>query len=151
MYNIYSLDALGDILGSADCFICEADLYVSDGRIFDEVDATSCSYYMGKMVHGYSEDWIFEMHDKRITRIKKGGLNSYNMVGISFWTKEDGKQIREAIRGAYQTPGHEQLFWDEIVDKELEQLNVTVLEVPAESVIEVDTMEELRRLEDFVR
>lgn len=148
--NISSIYAVGDILGSADCFICEADLYVSDSRIFDMADAVSGSCYMGKMVDGYSEDWAFEMQDKRITRIKKGGSNLYNMVGVSFWTKEDGKKIREAIRKVYQTSGHEQLFWDEVVDTQLEQVNVTVLEVPAESIIEVDTVEELRRLEGLV-
>lgn len=148
--NISSIYTVGDILGSADCFICEADLYVADSRIFDMADAVSGSCYMGKMVRGYSEDWAFEMQDKRITRIKKGGSNLYNMVGISFWTKEDGKKIREAVRKAYQTSGHEQLFWDEVVDTQLEQINVTVLEVPAESVIEVDTVEELQKLEELV-
>lgn len=148
--NISSIYAVGDILGSADCFICEADLYVSDSQVFDMANAVSGSCYMGKMVDGYSEDWAFEMQDKRITRIKKGGSNLYNMVGVSFWTKEDGKKIREAIRKVYQTSGHEQLFWDEVVDTQLEQVNVTVLEVPAESIIEVDTVEELRRLEGLV-
>ena len=33
--NISSLYAVGDILGSTDCFICEADLYVSDMEIFN--------------------------------------------------------------------------------------------------------------------
>ena len=32
--NISSLYAVGDILGSKDCFICEADLYVTDPAIF---------------------------------------------------------------------------------------------------------------------
>ena len=32
--NISSLYAVRDILGSSDCFICEADLYVPDDTIF---------------------------------------------------------------------------------------------------------------------
>lgn len=148
--NISSIYAAGDILGSAACFICESDLYVSDSRIFDEVDI-SRSFYMGKMVDGYSQDWVFEMQNERITRIKQGGLNVYNMVGISYWTKEDGEQIREAVRKAYRKPGHEKLFWDEVVDEVLKQVDVTVLEVPPESIIEVDTIEELQKLKDSIK
>lgn len=149
--NISSLYAVGDILGSADCFICEADLYVSDRSIFDRVDDSRYSCYLGKMVEGHSGDWLFELRDERITRIKKGGENCYNMAGISYWKRSDALQIREGIRRAYQTAGHEQLFWDEVVDRELERLKVTVIPVAQESIVEVDTIEELRKMEELIK
>ena len=143
--NISSLYAAGDILGSADCFICEADLYVTDKEVFDRVGEQSC--YYGKMISGYSDDWVFELRDNHIVRVGKGGENLYNMVGVSYWTKEDAKVIRSGIKSAYQEDGHEKLFWDEIVDRELNRLNVLVMEVPAGSIIEVDTVEELKCLD----
>lgn len=143
--NISSLYAVGDILGSANCFICEADLYISDVALFDKVAGKS--FYYGKMVPGYSDDWVFELKDSHIVRIGKGGESLYNMVGVSYWTKEDAKVIRSGVKKAYQEDGHEILFWDEIVDRELNRLNVLVLEVPAGSIIEVDTVEELKRLD----
>lgn len=142
--NISSLYAVGDILGSADCFICEADLYVSDPQIFLREFLESC--YWGKMVKGHSDDWVFDLSDGRIVRVKKGGADQYNMVGISYWKKQDAKKIQKAIVKAYQRAGHEQMFWDEIVDRELEHLQLTVSEVKPDEVVEVDTEEELRLL-----
>lgn len=143
--NISSLYAAGDLLGSADCFICEADLYVSDMDIFNKVGNQSC--YFGKMVQGYSDDWVFEMEGKQITRIGKGGESLYNMAGISYWQKADAEIIRKGIQCEYKKPGHEQLFWDEVVDRLLDKLKVTVLEISPESVQELDTLEELRQME----
>ena len=143
--NISSLYAVGDILGSTDCFICEADLYVSDMEIFNKCTGKSC--YYGKMVPGYSEDWVFELEDNRIVRVGKGGENTYNMVGISYWEQKDARLIREGIREAYKEKGHENLFWDEIADRKLKEMDVAVLGIPEGSIVEIDTLEELRNLD----
>ncbi len=143
--NISSLYATGDILGSADCFICEADLYVADDNIFLREFKDSC--YFGKRFSGYSDDWVFEASDDRITRIGKCGTDTYNMAGISYWKREDAATIRAAIAEAYTKEGHETLFWDEIVDKILDDIYVTIEDIPIGSVTEVDTVEELRELE----
>lgn len=147
--NISSLYAVGDILGKADCFICEADLYVADDSVFLRDYKQSC--YFGKMMSGYSDDWVFDMKDGRITRVGKGGTDTFNMAGISYWKKKDAEHIREAIEKAYKMAGHEKLFWDEIVDQELSNLNVTVEEIPVESIIEIDTLEELREIDRSYR
>lgn len=143
--NISSLYAAGDILGSADCFICEADLYVPDAEVFLRAGGQSC--YYGKMVYGYSDDWVFEQQDGRIVRVGKGGWNLYNMAGVSYWLQKDAEVIRDGILKAYQEEGYECLFWDEIVDREIDKLDVTVLEIPERSIVEVDTVEELKRLD----
>lgn len=146
--NISSLYAAGELLGSADCFICEADLYVADADIFQTAGASSC--YFGKMVSGYSSDWGFTVENSRIVRIGKGVENAYNMVGISFWKKEDARLIRREIVRAYQTDGHETMFWDEIADRLLDKIDVRICEVPAESILEVDTEVELHDLERWL-
>lgn len=83
--NISSLYAVGDILGSADCFICEADLYVTDKTVFLKEFSQSC--YFGKMVLGYSADWAFTVDNRRIVKIGKGGIDAYNMAGVSYWKR----------------------------------------------------------------
>lgn len=65
--------------------------------------------------------------------------------------KEDAVLIRNAIQEAYKTAGHEQLFWDEIVDQELDNLDVTVEEIPADSVVEIDTFDELCKIDETYR
>lgn len=143
--NISSLHAVGDILGSADCFICEADLYVSDPGMFYREMKRSC--YFGKMVRGFSEDWVFELKNDRIVRIGKGGENTYNMVGISWWKQEDARMLRKGIEEAYGKAGHEGLFWDEIANKKIAEIEIGILEIPEHSIVEIDTLEELKDLE----
>ncbi len=143
--NISSLHAAGDILGSADCFICEADLYVSDQGIFCREMKNSC--YFGKMVRGFSEDWVFELENDRIVRIGKGGEDAYNMVGISWWKQEDAGILREGIEEAYGKAEHEELFWDEIANKKTAEIEMEILEVQEGSIVEIDTLEELKDLE----
>lgn len=138
--NISSIYAARDFLNT-DCFICEADLYISDAAIFDTDFTKSC--YFGKFVEGESSDWIFETKNGRITRVKKGGRDLYNMAGISYWRKEDAVIIKDATVKAYTEEGHEKLYWDEIVDRELNKIDAVVHPVKPEQIIEIDTVDEL--------
>lgn len=139
--NISSLYAARDCLGSDDCFICEADLWVQDPSIFREELMRSC--YYGRAFSGYSSDWIFEYSGGRITRIKKGGRDTYEMVGVSYFTRRDAGFIRDAILDTYKQPGHENLFWDEVVDRNLDKLVLDIHPVQKGQITEIDTPEEL--------
>lgn len=139
--NISSLYAARDILGKADCFICEADLFVRDITIFDKELAES-GYY-GRMVFGYSDDWIFEEKDGFISRIKKGGADVYNMVGISYFKKPDAGLLAGKIVQAYRQKGHEGLYWDEVADQNLQELRLKIFPVEEGQIVEVDTADEL--------
>ena len=57
-------------------------------------------------------------------------------------------RIRTAIQKAYQTPGHESLFWDEIVNQELNDIFVTVEKIPSDCIVEIDTLEELQQMDN---
>lgn len=144
--NISSLHAVGNLLGSTECFICEADLYVSDIEIFQKTYKTSC--YFGKMVKGYSNDWAFIMKGRRIIQVRKGAKDTYNLAGISYWKRKDAEAIKNKIDEVYKVAGHEKLFWDEIVDQLLSDIYVQICPVPEGSVVEIDTVEELRELEE---
>lgn len=146
--NISSVYAAREVLGVADCFICESDLYVADPSIFQKELTHSC--YFGRMQEGYSEDWIFEMEGQRISRIKKGGSDTYNMVGISYFKMADARILREEIEKAYEEEENAQLFWDEVVDRNLDKLELTVEPVLKGQLVEIDTVEELRRVNESV-
>lgn len=139
--NISSLYAARDVLGFSDCFICEADLWIPDPSVFCAELPHSC--YFGRPFSGYCEDWIFERSGERISRIRKGGKDTFQMVGVSFFRKDDACLIRNEIIKAYQRPGHESLFWDEIVDRNLGQLDLRIYPVREGQIIEIDTVEEL--------
>ena len=140
--NISSIHAVAEIMKTADCFICEADLYVSDDTIFQADLDKSC--YYGKMVKGYSDDWVFDLDDQgTIIRVGKGGTDTYNMVGISYFKQREAAIIAGAVVEAYGHKGHEQLYWDEIVDQQLDKLQLVINPVTAEQIIEIDSEAEL--------
>ena len=140
--NISSIHAVADIMAENDCFICEADLYISDLSIFDAKLDQSC--YYGKMVKGHSDDWVFDLEDGRIVRVGKYGDDAYNMCGVSYFQKKDAKVIAEAVKEAYNHEGHENLFWDDIVNAEIKNVNLTVHPVTAEQIVEIDSVAELK-------
>lgn len=144
--NISSIYAVKEVLDNgADYLICEADLYVGDVKIFDKKLEHSC--YFGKMVSGFSDDWVFEQNSEgRIIRVGKGGTDCYNMVGISYFNSRDAKILKEEIEKAYGVPGFETLFWDDVVNRNLDKLNLTVEPIEKGQVIEIDTVEELERV-----
>ena len=144
--NISSIYAVKEVLDNgADYLICEADLYVGDGKIFDKKLEHSC--YFGKMIPGFSEDWVFEQNSEgRIIRVGKGGTDCYNMVGVSYFNSRDAKILKEAIEKAYEVPGFETLFWDDVVNRNLDKLDLIVEPVEEGQIIEIDTVEELERI-----
>ncbi len=139
--NISSLHAVGDILGSADCFICEADLVLSDASVLEASHDTSV--YYGKMVSGYSDDWVFELTGETISRVGKGGSDTWNMVGLSYFKKKDAAILSDAIRRTYERGEYAELFWDEVVNDNLDKLQLKIYPVSQGQIVEIDSVEEL--------
>lgn len=144
--NISSIYAAREILGSADCFICESDLYVADTSIFQKDLKHSC--YFGRMQQGYSGDWVFEREGQFITRVGKGGSDTYNMVGVSYFKQKDAKILRTEIEKAYAVPEKSDWFWDDVVNQNLDKLHLTIEAVQEGQLIEIDTVEELNRINE---
>jgi CTP:phosphocholine cytidylyltransferase-like protein len=142
--NISSFMTAADHIGENDTFICEADLFVSDPSVFSGIER-SC--YFGRFVHGMSDDWVFESENDRITGIRKGGSDLYNMAGASFWKKDDLSILIDAVRAAYEIPENGDLFWDEVVNDRIDVLDLAIRHVTGDQIIEIDTV---RELEDFV-
>lgn len=139
--NISSIYYARHLMGDDDCFICEADLFVAEAGIFDAKLEESC--YFGKMLEGHSEDWVFDLDSRGyISRVGKAGDNCYNMVGIAFFKKEDAKRIAAQIGHIYGTDGYEQLFWDDVVNDNLDKLRLKIHPVMAGQIVEIDTVEE---------
>lgn len=142
--NISSIYVVSDELIDTeyDCFVCEADLFVRDESLFDVELSQSC--YYGKMVKGHTDDWVFDTDENgRITRVGKVGDDQYNMVGISWFENKDAQLIGNLIKDAYGKAGYEDMFWDDVVNDNLDKLNLVVHEIDDRRIEEIDTVEEL--------
>jgi len=144
--NISSIQAVCNILGKENCFICECDIYVHNPDVFLPELHNSC--YFGKMIHGYSDDWIFETNNNQITKIQKGGTDVYNMTGIAYFKKNDLKILKMRVQQIYNNPESMNLFWDEVVDQLLSEIYMDIHEVKSDDLVEIDTIEELVELDN---
>ncbi|MCR5093773.1 MAG: NTP transferase domain-containing protein [Lachnospiraceae bacterium] len=150
--NISSLHAALKELQKTEkgCFICEADLFLADPSILSGDLTVSC--YFGRMVPGHTDDWCFEQDSAgRITRVKKGGDDLYNMVGISYFRKPEALTLAKAIEDAYTRPDHAGLFWDEVVDRNLDRLPLYIHAIRSGQLMEIDTPQELEAVSAMTR
>lgn len=143
--NISSIYAAINVLQQGSCFICEGDLFVPFPEVFQAELKTSC--YFGKMVAGYSDDWVFDLDNNDIiTRVGKFGNDCYNMVGVSYFLSDDAKHLADFIQDEYRKPGFEALFWDDVVNKHIHDFSLTVHRIQDGQIIEIDTVEELEKV-----
>lgn len=143
--NISSIYAAKDVLRQGACFICESDLYVQDGSVFLADLSASC--YFGKWVDGYSSDWVFDIDQTGIiTRVGKEGKDCYNMTGISYFTSDDARKLCHQIEDEYKVNGNADMFWDEVVNKHIDQFRLKIHPIQSNQIIEIDTVEELETI-----
>ncbi len=143
--NISSVYTAREVLKTGDCLICEADLYLKNRELLSNLPEESC--YYGKMIAGHSGDWVFELDgDGWITRVGKGGNDCYNMVGLAYFCRKDAELLGHCIEEAFGEPGHEDWFWDDVVNRNLDRLKLKVRPVESDDIYEVDNPGELEAL-----
>ena len=143
--NISSIYYARNVLRQGDCYICEADLYVSNPDVLKVDIENSC--YFGKMVKGYSEDWVFDLDNQGyISRVGKYGTDCFNMTGIAYFDANDASILADVIEDAYCSYGYEKLFWDDVVNNNLDRLKLKVHPIDVSDIIEIDTVNELEEV-----
>ena len=86
--NISSALKAKDLLSNA--YVFEADLLISNPNIITKYHYRSDFLAIKK---DRTDDWCFEVKDGIITEQKVGGLDCWQMVGISYWDEESGKKL----------------------------------------------------------
>ena len=84
----------------------------------------------------------------RITGVSVGGTDGYRMVGISYWTEEDGRKLADCIQKVYEMPGGKEKYWDNVpLDVCKDEFNLSVRECSFDDFTEIDTFSELKALD----
>lgn len=140
---------IGSALQAKDCFgsayICEADLIIKNPELIKKYQYRS--NYCGVKCER-TDDWCLYVHKGKITGVSVGGLNAYRMVGISYWTEEDGRHLAECIQKVYEMPGGKEKYWDNVpLDVCKNEFNVYLRECSFDDFIEIDTFNELKALD----
>lgn len=126
----------------SDAYIMEADLVIKNPKVIRKYEFAS--NYLGTFKET-TDDWCFEVKKGIISKVRVGGCNSYQMKGISYWNKEDGKKLAECIDQAWQMPGGKEKYWDEVaLQVYMNEFQVRIRACEEEDLIEIDTFKELK-------
>jgi len=129
----------------SNAYVFEADLFVSNPAIIKKYHYTS--NFLG-IKKDRTDDWCFEVRNGVIVEQKVGGLDCWQMVGISYWNEEDGQKLSQDIAEVYATPGGKERYWEQVPLK-YRKKNYTV-EINAcldEDIVEIDTFRELKAID----
>lgn len=147
--NISSAMAVLDEID--DCYLCEADLYITNPTIITKYQ------YVSNILGSYSletDDWSFKLDSTgHITEYQKGNTYCYNYYGISYWTKEDSRKLREDFKHVYEKEeGGKDYFWEFIpLVLQREKYAVEVRQCEKSDIMEIDNFYELEQLDASYR
>lgn len=91
------------------CYICEADLIVSDPTVINKYEYTT--NYLGIPVTE-TEDWCFDMKKGCAVRYQQGGTNCYQAIGISYWNAQDAERLRRDLMRVYHFRAGKENLWE---------------------------------------
>jgi CTP:phosphocholine cytidylyltransferase-like protein len=129
-----------------ECYLCEADLYISNPDIISKYQ------YSSNILGSFSietDDWSYKLDNGYITDYKKGNTFCFNYYGISYWNKDDSKKLRNDFKQVYEEEQDgKDYFWEFIpLVLRKERYNVEVRPCEKSDIMEIDNFYELVQLD----
>lgn len=146
--NVVSLYLVRDLLANA--YVAEADLVLQNPELI--ASEQEVSNYLG-VPCSVTDDWAFATRDehgrKRIVNVlSKGGANVHHMFGISFWTEEDARKLKEELEQVVERDRDLDRYFEEIpLDIFAGDHEVFVRECSFDDIVEIDTLDELASID----
>ena len=141
--NISSAMCVRYLLGNS--YVCEGDILLHNPKIIQKYQYQS--NYCGIKVDR-TDDWCLFENKGRITGVAVGGENCHQMMGISYWTEDDGKRLGDCIKKVYEMPGGKERYWDQVaLQYFVDDFDIAIRECSAEDFIEIDTFNELKAID----
>lgn len=145
--NISSVFAASDYLEGA--YILEADLLLSNRLLIRKYQYQS--NYLGIPVDK-TDDWCFYVKNGIVQKMAVGGEFCHQMVGISYWTEEDGKKLKKDVKEVFYSPGGKERYWDQVpLEYCIDNYKIGVRECTFDDIVEIDTFSELKAIDESYR
>jgi len=143
--NISSILFAKDYLTNA--YILEADLILYNKELIKKYQYST--NYLAIPVKS-TDDWCFYLNNKQyISKVAIGGENCYKMVGISYWSEKDGKQLSEDIEKVWNSLGGKERYWDQVpLEYYKDNYNIQIRKCKQEDIIEIDNFNELKQIDN---
>lgn len=128
-------------------YVFEADLLLYNPKLITKYQY--CTNYLGVSTPR-TDDWCFFTDaSMNIKKLGIGGIDCYHMFGLSYWTESDGEKLSAHLKEVFEnTPGGKERYWDEVaLGYYIDQYKVAVRPCTFEDIIEIDTFNELKKID----
>lgn len=126
-------------------YILEADLLLYNPSLIKKYQYTS--NYLGIPVDE-TDDWCLYLKNNYISKLAIGGKNCYKLVGISYWTEQDGERLSKDVETIMKSSGGKERYWDQVpLELCKENYKISLRLCKQEDIIEIDTFNELKALD----
>ena len=127
-------------------YVMDADLILNDPKVIRKYEYSS---NMLAFPVERTDDW-FVSTDKSgfVDQVSMGGMDGYRMVGIFYWSAEDGAKLAEDLQQVYHSPGGKERLWEHtpLIYKK-EHYKVSLRLCKETDVTEIDTFSELKKID----
>lgn len=130
----------------SNAYVFESDLILNNKSLVRKYEF--CSNYLGFFTKK-TDDYCFKVKKDAIVGLEIGGINCYQLVGISYYNKEDGIQLGKDLAYVFDNvPGAKKKLWDYVhLEMKKENYKLKVRECKKRDVIEIDTYDELKKVD----
>lgn len=106
------------------------------------------AWYASSYMEGSTSEWVLSYNKKgRITGVQIGGKDAWVMYGPVYFSKELSAGLLPLLAEAYETPGTEQFYWENVLITHLDQLEININRQPGNQIYEFENLEELRKFD----
>lgn len=143
--NIYSMYLAREYL--QDTYVIDGDTYLACNFFSNDINRST---YFSGIKSNFVNEWelIFDEYGKINDIIVTSG-QGYIMSGVSYWTKEDGLFLKEKLEEAIKQRDFKQLYWDNIVKENLNNVEVYIEKISGDSWFEIDNLDDLSLLKEY--
>lgn len=145
--NIYTMYLVKEYLKNS--YVIEGDIYIN--RNFLKKDIQQSSYFSAPK-RGYSNEWMLRSdYEDNILKIEAGSEDGeYIMCGVSYWNESDASFIINKLNEYVVAGEFDELFWDDIVKDNIENMNIKIERIKEDDVYEIDSIEDLKKVNDIL-
>lgn len=145
--NIYTMYLVREYL--SDTYVIDADVYLHRNFLKNDINKST---YFSAFKKDFKGEWIIRYDEKnRVYDIEVGDDEGYILCGVSYWSKKDGIIIREKLEKSIEEDDFSNLYWDDIVKNNIKGLEVYIHKIEDRDSYEIDSLEDLKKVEDLIK
>lgn len=97
-----------------------------------------------------TDEWLMQVENDRVTSCSRtGGKSGWQLYSISRWSAEDGKRLKHHLEEEFIEKNNRQIYWDDVaMFCHFEEYNLGIMPMNKEDIIEIDSFEELMKLDN---